>query len=110
MQVEGGYRYPGGTVCTVLSVVAVAPVLVIWATVGLPVWRALATLLIVEGTVLWASSFTPKGLLPPPSSVRGRVDWFFKQQSGVTFALNQPMFYFGILLVITGTILGSWAG
>jgi hypothetical protein len=70
----------------------------------------LAALLIVQGTVLWASAFTPKGLLPLPCTLRGRVGWFLKQQAGVTFALNQPMFYLGILLVIAGTIVGSAAG
>lgn len=110
MQFEGGYRYPAGTIWGVLSVVGVVAVLLVCAINKVPVWRALGALLTVEGTVLWASSFTPKGLSPPPPRFWLRVTWFFKQESGVTFSLNQPMFYSGILLVIAGTILSSCAG
>ena len=110
MQFEGGYRYPGGTVCLLLSLIGALAVVLVGVTAGLPVFRAIAVLFNVEGTVLWASSFTPKGLLPPPRGFRALLRWFFNQQGGVTFALNQPMFYAGILLVVVGTIFGGIAG
>jgi hypothetical protein len=110
MQFDGGYRYPAVTVCAALSCLGMGAVAIIWSVATLPILRGIATLLLVEGTVLWASSFTPKGLAPPPSGIRGRLRWFFRQQGGVTFAINQPMFYLGILLVIVGTIVSSCAG
>lgn len=110
MQFEGGYRYPASAICAVLSLLAVGIVIIVWFKARLPFGRGVATLLIVEGTILWASSFTPKGLLPPQGGLRARLVWFFKQQAGVTFAINQPMFYAGILSVIIGTIIGSCAG
>lgn len=110
MQFEGGYRYPAAKVCTILLLLGLAAVTIVWAKVGLPPLRAGGVLLSVEGTVLWASSFTPKGLTPPSSGrLRELLHWFFAQQSGVTFALNQPMFYAGILLVIAGTVVSSVA-
>jgi hypothetical protein len=110
MQFEGGYKYPGNTVCLVLSVLAVGTVLVVWRVVPLSLWKGLSTLFSVEGTVLWASSLTPKGLLPPSGGSGSWFTWFWRQQGGVTFGLNQPMFYAGILLAIIGSIIGSWAG
>lgn len=110
MQIQGGYRYPGSAVCALLSVGAMGAVTVVWVKAPLPLWRGLATLLVVEGTVLWASSLTPIGLLPPPSGLRPRLGWFFGQQGGVAFTLNQPMFYSGVVLAIIGTIVGSCAG
>ncbi|MGB7217182.1 MAG: hypothetical protein WBD07_00100 [Vicinamibacterales bacterium] len=107
MQSDGGYKYPGNTVCAVLSVVAIAVVLIVWTVVQMNFAKGLSTLMSVEGTVLWASSLTPKGLLPPPSGFRARCAWFCRQQAGVMFSLNQPMFFAGILLAIIGAIVGS---
>ncbi len=110
MQVQGGYRYPVARVCTILLLpgFVVVTILCVWAC--LPLLRALGVLLSVEGTVLWASSFTPKGLTPPPRALREFFRWFFVQQGGVAFAINQPMFYAGVLLTIVGTIVSSVAG
>ncbi len=110
MQVGGGYRYPGGSICTILMVAGFVTVTILWAMSCLAAGRAIAVVLNVEGPVLWASSFTPKGLTPPPPSLVGLARWFFAQQGGVTFAINQPMFYTGILLVIAGTVVGAVAG
>ena len=110
MQIEGGYKYPGNLVCLVLSVVAVGAVLIVWKVAPLTGAKGLATLMSVEGTVLWASSLTPKGLLPPSGGLGSRLTWFWRQQSGVAFGLNQPMFFSGIVLTIIGSIVGSCAG
>jgi hypothetical protein len=94
----------------VLLLLGAVAVIIVWVATGLSVFLGTATLFSVEGTVLWASSFTPKGLMPPPKGFRPRLSWFFNQQGGVTFAINQPMFYAGILLAIAGTTIGFGAG
>lgn len=108
MQFQGGYRYPGGTVCLVLSLGAIGAAAVVWVRAPLTFWHGLGTLLAAEGTVLWASSLTPIGLTPPPAGLAARLKWFFDQQGGVPFGLNQPMFFAGVVIAIVGTIMGSW--
>lgn len=110
MQFEGGDQYPAGRICLALSLVGLLAVAVLWSARGLPFLRGLAVLLNVEGTILWASSLTPKGLVPPSSGRVGWLRWFLTQQGGVPLAMNQPMFYLGILFVMAGTIISSLAG
>ncbi|MDP2605533.1 MAG: hypothetical protein Q8S00_23575 [Deltaproteobacteria bacterium] len=94
----------------VLLVLGGVMVVVLWALACLPGLRAVGLLLSVEGTVLWASALTPVGMTPPPGGFLGLFRWLFAGQGGVTFAINQPIFYVGVLLAIAGTVVSSVAG
>lgn len=67
-------------------------------------------LLALEGTVLLASAFTPKGLTPPPAGIIPKLRWLFKEQAGVPLSFNQPLFYVGILLLLGSILLGNITG
>lgn len=109
MQFEGGYRYPGTLICASLSLISLGIVAFIWNLRGLSLFQGLSLVLTLEGTVLWASSLTPKGLIPPPNGFVPKIRWFFNEQGGTPLSLNQPMFIFGILFVLIGTIFGTLA-
>lgn len=89
MQVDGGYRYPTAKISTALLLLGGLTVTALWVWAGLRLLAALGLLFSVEGTVLWASSFTPTGLMPPPRGFRRLIRWFFVQQRGIAFAINQ---------------------
>ena len=109
MQFEGGYRYPGNAICGIASALSIVATAIVWRAKPLPNSQAATLFLMLEGTILWASSFTPRGLVPPPAGLRGKVAWFFRQQAGTALAFNQPMFYLGILCVLCGCIVGALA-
>jgi len=109
MQFEGGYRYPSSIICTVCSVLflSAAGFICYWKSLSLA--KGSALLLSLEGTILWASSLTPKGLKPPPAGFFPKVYWFFDQQEGVPFSVNQPLFYIGVVCVLVASIISIWA-
>ena len=108
MQVEGGYRYPGGTICVAASIASLVAAGCVWHFKPLSIRQGIALVLMMEGTVLWASSFTPKGLTPPPPGMAAKVKWFFRQQDGTTLSFNQPMFYIGILSILVACVVGAF--
>ena len=109
MQFEGGYRYPGNAICALASVLSLLAAGLVWKLKPLPSSQAVALALMMEGTVLWASSFTPKGLTPPPTGTRAKIAWFFRQQGGTALSFNQPMFYLGILCILVACIMSALA-
>lgn len=107
MQFNGGYRYPSTLICIFLSVLSLVAGALVWHAQELSFCKGISLLLILEGTVLWASAFTPEGLVPPPTGIVAKFRWFLKQQSGVPLAFNQPLFYVGILLLLCGSLLSN---
>lgn len=107
MQSNGGYRYPSALICIFLSCLSLAAGAWVWHTQELSLCKGIALLLILEGTVLWASALTPKGLVPPNAGISVKFCWFLKPQSGVTLSFNQPLFYLGILLLLCGSLLSN---
>ncbi len=81
----------------------------IWYWKPLSVGKGLALLLSLEGTILWASSLTPIGLKPPPVGFLSKLRWFFDQQGGIPFSVNQPLFYIGVLFLLIAIIFGICA-
>lgn len=110
MQFSGGYRYLGSKICFYLSLISITVGSIGWYLKSLSLGRGLSLLFALEGTVLWASSLTPTGLVPPPPGILKKLGWFFTEQVGVPLSLNQPMFYVGIILVLVATVLGFVAG
>ena len=110
MQFEGGYRYPSTTICLLLSAAVLVPGVWIWRSESLSLNRGMSLLLALEGTVLLASAFTPKGLVPPPRGILPKLRWFLKEQAGVPLTFNQPLFYSGVLLLLVSTVLSNIAG
>jgi hypothetical protein len=110
MQNEGGYRYPGNAICLLSSIIVLLTIGWLWNANHLSTQKALALVFGTEGTILWASAFTPKGLLPPQGGIWARVQWLFKVQGGTSLSFNQPMFYIGILFVLAACFLGVVAG
>ena len=110
MQTEGGYRYPGTEIALVLGAVTLAAGIAVWVIKDLPCLKGLSLILSLEGTVLWASSLTPVGLVRPQGTIVQKFCWFFKQQGGTTLRLNQPMFYSGILIVLASILMAFYAG
>ena len=110
MQTEGGYKYPGAKIALVLGVISLVAAVAVWAIMDLPCPKGLALLLSMEGTVLWASSLTPVGLVQPQGTILKKFCWFFKQQGGTALRLNQPMFYSGILMILASILITFYAG
>lgn len=109
MQFEGGYRYPSISVCLVLSFVVLAVGTSVWVIKWLSYQKGIGLILSLEGVVLLASAFTPKGLVPPPAGFVARIRWFFKEQSGVPLSFNQPLFYAGIIFLLVATVISVFA-
>ena len=107
MQFEGGYRYPGNAICVSASIASLVAAGVVCQLKPLSTSQAVTLALMMEGTLLWASSFTPKGLVPPPAGVAAKIQWFFRQQGGTSLSFNQPMFYLGILCILSACIMGA---
>ena len=110
MQNKGGYKYPATKIALVFGVISLVAGILVWVIKGLPCLKGLSLLLSLEGTVLWASALTPVGLLPPQGTLIQKFCWFFKQQGGTTLQLNQPIFYFGILMVLSAILIVFFAG
>jgi hypothetical protein len=71
--------------------------------------QGIGLLLALEGTILLASAFTPRGLIPPPTSFFEKIGWFVKETKGVSVSFNQPLFYLGIILLLSSIIFNSCA-
>jgi hypothetical protein len=109
MQFQGGYRYPSYLILTMCSVLFVSVAVFIWYWKSLSLGKGVALLLSLQGTILWASSLTPIGLKPPPAGFLPKLRWFFEQQGGVPFSVNQPLFYIGVFCVLAAIIFGICA-
>jgi len=107
MQFQGGFRYPSGRICVVLSIVAILVTGAIWFYRCLAWHRTLALFLNLEGVVLLASALTPTGLKPPPKGIIEKVRWFRDEQGAVPLSYNQPMFYGGLFLIFLAVILSE---
>lgn len=110
MPFEGRYQYPTGIVCLGATVAAGGVSAGLWGWQGLPLTKALNLFLALEGTVLVASAFTPRGLLPPPDGVLARGRWFFDRRSRnvrVSVAFDQIVFYVGLLCLFTAATLAA---
>ena len=59
----------------------------------------------LEGTLMWVSSLSPHGTLPPPKGWKEKITWFFQMTKGFTVAINPKMLYCGILFVMLSAIL-----
>jgi hypothetical protein len=110
MQFEGGYKYPSNAICLVSSIIVLLASGYLWYAMSLSLQKVLVLVLGAEGTILWASAFTPKSLGPPPDGIMRKVNWFFKEQGGTALSFNQPMFYFGILFVLAACFIAILAG
>lgn len=109
MQSEGGYRYPGATVCVVLSSVAILSTLLVAVVCHMALLKTVALFLNLQGTVLLASAFTPSGLTPPAAGFGNRIRWFLSQEGAVPLKFCQPLFYGGLLSLYLGSLLGAIA-
>ncbi len=107
MQFEGGYRYPGTTLCVILTLVAFLATVGAVFYKGVAPFKALTLFLNLQGTVLLASAFTPTGLTPPQGGLWSRIRWFFRQEGGVPLKFSQPLFYGGLLALFLGALLGA---
>lgn len=107
MQYSGGYKYPSGTICVIFTFVVIFVSVGLIVSKALPLHRIGSVIFSLEGTVLLASAFTPKGLVPPQGNLRNRIKWFFKQPHGVPVEFSQPLYYGGILFLIVGILLSA---
>lgn len=107
MQFSGGYRYPGTTICVILTMVTIVTTLGVAYARSLAFGAALVLFLNLEGTVLLASAFTPTGLTPPQGGPIQRVRWFFRQEGGVPLTFSQPLFYGGLLALFLSALLAG---
>jgi len=110
MQSNGGYKYPSGAICIVLSVIVLTITVILVLYTNCSVGCGLTLFLSLEGTVLLASSLTPIGLAPPPQGLFGKIKWFFKQQGGIPIGYNQPMLYSGFLFLFIAAIVARLCG
>ena len=97
MQFQGGYEYPSGRICALLSVGAVLITGLVWWAKSLVLFAGVALFLGLEGTALIASAYTPVGLTPPNGNVFKQLLWIVKPQKGTSVSFNQPMFFGGLL-------------
>ena len=104
MQSTGAYRYPAAAIFCVMSGIVLVLGGLLWKSKGLSIPEGFSLLLALEGTVMWACSLTPVGLLPPPVGIWRKLRWLFRGQAGTPLSLNQPLFYIGIMFVL-GSIL-----
>jgi hypothetical protein len=108
MQFQGGYKYPSGRICTLLTVGAILIAATVWWVKCLSLPAGIALLLGLEGTVLIASAYTPVGLTPPSGSTFMQFLWIVKQQNGTPVSFNQPMFFGGLLCLFLSYILTAF--
>jgi hypothetical protein len=109
MQFEGGYKYPSGRICALLTIGAVLIASTVWWVKCLSLPAGIALLLGLEGTVLIASAYTPVGLTPPSGKIFRQFLWIMKQQNGTPVSFNQPMFFSGLLCLFLSYILSALA-
>lgn len=107
MQLSGGYKYPGGIICIILSVIAILVTVFLYCYKDLSAGGGLSLFFNLEGTVLLASSLTPVGLTPPPKGLVQKIKWFFKQERGIPLGYNQPMLYAGLLSLALAAIISA---
>jgi hypothetical protein len=72
--------------------------------------QGIGLLLGLEGAILLASAFAPRGLAPPPKGFFDKIGWFMKETKGVSVSFNQPLFYLGIILLLSSIIVNSSVG
>jgi hypothetical protein len=82
----------------------------VWCSEALSIYKGASLLLMLEGTVLLASAFTPKGLVPPPKGIAAKLHWFLNEPAGVPVAFNQSLFYVGVLFLLAGSLLSNITG
>jgi hypothetical protein len=108
MQFQGGYKYPSGRICALLTVGSVLIAALVWWIRCLSLPAGVALLLGIEGTVLLASAYTPIGLTPPSGNFFSQLLWIMKQQNGMPVSFNQPMFFGGLLCLFLSYILNAF--
>ena len=109
MQFQGGYKYPSGRICILLTGGTILIAATVWWIKCLSLPAGIALLLGLEGTVLIASAYTPVGLTPPDSTILKQLLWIMKQQNGTTVSFNQPMLFGGLLCLFLSYILTAFA-
>lgn len=107
MQFSGGYKYPSGAICIILSVIALCITVFLYFCKNLSIGSWLSLFFNLEGTILLASSLTPVGLTPPPTGLVKKIKWFFNQEHGIPLGYNQPMLYAGLLLLSLAAIISA---
>ncbi len=109
VQFRGGYKYPSGRICILLTVGTILIATMVWWIKCLSLPAGIALLLGLEGTVLIASAYTPVGLTPPDGNIFKQLLWILKQQNGTPVSFNQPMFFGGLLCLFLSYILTAFA-
>jgi len=107
MQFSGGYKYPSGKICRLLSFLTFCITIFVFYHKNIAPSEAVSLFLNLEGTVLLASSFTPVGLSSPPQGFIQKIKWFFQQQYGTPLEYNQPMFYAGLTFLFLATLVSA---
>ncbi len=107
MQFEGGYDWRPLTwaILKIFTVIFMIIFLCIWLVVKKSLLQSFCLFLNMEGTLLWVSSLSPEGGVPPPTNWRKRITWFFEFARGRAVAINPKMLYCGILFIIMSAIL-----
>ena len=109
MQFEGGYKYPSGRICTLLTIGALLIASLVWWLRCLKLAQGISLFLGLEGTALIASAYTPAGLTPPNGSFFKQLIWLVKPQKGTSVSFNQPMFFGGLLCLFISFIAAAFA-
>lgn len=109
MQFQGGYQYPSGRICALLSGGAVLIAALVWWVKSLTLPGGIALFLGLEGTALIASAYTPVGLTPPNGSFFKQLLWIVKPQKGTSVSFNQPMFFGGLLCLFLSYVSAAFA-
>ena len=110
MQFPGGYQYPGGRICALLTTGAVLIAVLVWWVKSLSVLVGVALFLGLEGTALIASSYTPVGLSPPSGNFVKQFLWAIKPQKGTSVSFNQPMFFGGLFCLWLSYVTTALSG
>lgn len=106
MQFEGGYNWRPLTwmILLIFTVIFVIVFFVVWFVFKKSFLQSSCLFLNIEGTLLWVSSLSPEGGLPPPTNWKKRISWFFEFARGRSVAVNPKMLYCGIFFIIVSAI------